>query len=455
MSRLNSLNSVLKAGIHLARSAVAQRALLVCRTMVPKTRMVVRRFRRPFQTRSTLLKELHSRDDAYEDRIGELESNRWPGLWRTQTRALLPQSRREAIRDEVSKFHRYSYGSYSPGVEGWSQRWGTMQNRRVLMVCRLDTAGSAFRWAQAVNRHTAWAARLVAFEPHSYGYPTDLLFPCPEYADSDLEQLMKESTVIHVKDEDGIRSGTFRIPSDLLRKSGKPVIYTLFGGDSRTFQDDSLFQEYVRSYDAHIAMTPDLLFDWLDALYIPHAIDTDKYSFCWTPGHRIAHSPTTKSRKGTELLVSAIDKLDDSLGVCLDVLHGLTHEECTTRKQAASLFFDQAGRELVAGQGMGPIIGWYGNSALEAAVFGIPTLAHLSEIALERAAEARGMVMRELSIINVKRTSDDIRDKVAWFYSLDMRKQNDLARETRRWVEVFHSYRATAAELVRLYERLA
>lgn len=455
MKRSSSVSTRLKAGLHLTRSIVAQRALCACRILVPKTRMIVRRFRRPFQIKSSLLRELHARDDAYEERIRELESNRWPSLWRSKHHTLLPLSRHDAIRNEVSKFHRYCYGSYSPGVEGWSERWNAIKGRRVLMVCRLDTAGSAFRWVQAINRHTSWAARLAAFEPHPYGYPVDLLFPSPEYADSDIERLGKESNIVHFKDEYGIHNGSFRIPLDYLRESGKPAVYTLFGGDSRKGQNDSLFQQHVQGFDAHVAMTPDLLFDWLEALYIPHAIDTDLYPFCWTPGQVVAHSPTTKSRKGTDLLLSAIAKLDDHLNVHLDVIQDTSHKECIVRKQAASLFFDQAGRELIVGQDVGTTIGWYGNSALEAAVCGIPTLAHLSEVALERATRARGEIMRQLSIINVKRTSDDICAKISWYCSLGSHEQHNLARETRRWIEVFHSYRATAAELARLYERLA
>src|SRR5581483_1217659 len=92
------------------------------------------------------------------------------------------------------------------------------EGKRVLLFANRDFAGSFFKLAEAINRCTDYAARLVAFQSHPFSYPLDLI---------------GQSDVIQLKDETGFFRGTNKLPPDLLTGSGVPVIFTHYGGYAR------------------------------------------------------------------------------------------------------------------------------------------------------------------------------------------------------------------------------
>jgi hypothetical protein len=146
--------------------------------------------------------------------------------------------------------------------------------------------------------------------------------------------------------------------------------------------------------------------------------------------------------------------VQQSLDINFDLIHGLPFDECLRRKRRATLFFDRVGFESPAAHGTSTIIGWHGNSAIEAALYGIPTMTHLADWALDAATDSRGDVMEHLAIINVLPEADDISKKISWFFGLPESDQQELSDRTRRWVEMFHSYTATGPELVKVYESI-
>jgi hypothetical protein len=228
------------------------------------------------------------------------------------------------------------------------------------------------------------------------------------------------------------------------------MVFTHYGGEARLREKEQWYQDHVRSFDARVAMTPDLCYEWADWEFIPHSISTDEYPYAWTDSGRIAHSPSTKQRKGTAEFVAAFEST--SMDLQLEVIHNVSYEEAISRKQKAALFFDQAGRER---QDLGAIeIGWYGNSALEAAVAGIPVMAHLSEIAFTR-AERVGVPMRtRCPFINVEPTVDSMRQAITGYFSMDPEDRSSLSKQTRQFVEDFHSQQTVGKRLSVLYDRL-
>ena len=405
-------------------------------------------------TKSSLIKELSLRDHEYEKRIKELEDNRWPGLWIPKAFRFKPESRIDSISKEVKKFHRYEYGSYTPGSKEWSKKWAESTGKRILFYCNLDTAGSAYRWAEAINRDTSWAARLVSFEIHEFGFPVDLVLPLPEIGDSDLDTIINEASVIQIKDEGGVFGGSFRMPSDFLFELNKPVVFTLHGGTSRQNQNEDWYQEYVKKFDAHITVMPDLAFDWLNAHWVSYPIDTDLYRPTWKPGKIIAHSPSVLKRKGTHELIKAVQLLPESMNIDVNLIHGVSFEESLESRKSASLFFDQAGNDFDPKSKRNIVIGWYGNSAVEAAVLGIPTLAHLSETAITRAKNCNEYLFEQMEIINVGQTAEEISESINWFFNLNIDTQQELSLKTRDWIEKVHSYPVIAKELIKISEKL-
>jgi hypothetical protein len=355
------------------------------------------------------------------------------------------------LRKELAKVPSFTHGSFTPGVPGWEERWQDRPGKRVLLYALKDYSGSFMKWAAAINQHTEYAARLVVLQAHQYGYEVDLVLRHPHFGHSELRELMAEADLIHVKDEIGFFDGSNRLPEDFLTALRKPLAYTFYGGFARKFQDDPAYRSHVLSFDIRVSMTPDLCFPWAMSRFIPHCINTDRFPYCWSDGKRLAHSPSTLERKGTpEFLEAAMGSLFE-----VDLIQGVNHRECMERKQKANLFFDQAGKEVVKTLGVDTIIGWYGNSALEAAVHGIPTIAHLSEVALDR-AEAAGVegVRERCAIINTRPGVEGIRKSLEGYASLSSPERQQISRATRAWIEEFHSYKAVAMNLAAAYASL-
>jgi hypothetical protein len=361
---------------------------------------------------------------------------------------------RREIRElerELSKVPIYRYGSYTPGRAEWEARWDSTPGRRVLLYAFRDYAGSFMKWATAINQHTEFAARLVVLKRHEYGYENDLLLPAPGHPlQGQLDRLCEEADLIHIKDENGFFTGSNRLPPDLLEKHGKPLVFTHYGGYARKLSSDPPYRKFVRKFDARVALTPDLNYDWFEGVFIPQAIDTKRYPYSWVDGRRLSHSPSMAARKGTADLLAAVEGLD----LELDLISGVQHEECVRRKRQANLFFDQAGQERPESLGISTIIGWYGNSALEAAVHGIPTIAHLSEHAFAGAARAGKDIRERCAIINTPFGRDGIRRTLENWLATPSDKRAAISLATRRWVEEFHGYEVCGRELAELYRAL-
>ena len=360
--------------------------------------------------------------------------------------------RHKALKKTLDGLPRYEHGSLTPGVEAWSRRWREAEGNRVLLFANRDFAGSFFKLAEAINRCTEYAARLVTFQSHPFGYPLDLLYATgslePSYPQ--LLELIGQSEVIHLKDETGFHRGTNKLPPDLLTGSGIPVVFTHYGGYARKHADDSAYIEHVLSFAARVAVTPDLCFEWFDGSYIPHCVDVRRFEYSWRDGRRVGHSPSTPARKGTDDLLAAVKDLD----VTVDVIHGVRHDECLARKATCNLFFDQAGREAVELLGTDRVIGWYGNSALEAAVHGIPTIAHLSDEALDNAARAGKDIRESCAIVNTPLGVEGIRETIRAYFDLSPDERRELSLRTRAWIEDFHSYEAVGPQVAALYDRV-
>jgi glycosyltransferase involved in cell wall biosynthesis len=346
------------------------------------------------------------------------------------------------------------------GVESWEARWEESDRCRVLLVANIDHAGSLFKWCAALNTHTEIAARTVVFKLHRMGEPgVDLLYPFGrplaylDLAFSGLVRLLDEADVIHLKDQTGFVTGENGLPRDLLTQFGKPIVFTHYGGNARLEEREDWYREHVLSFDARVAMTPDLCFDWAsDWHYIPHAIDVNRFPYAWQDGRVVAHSPSRPERKGTAEFIEALEALAD-LGLSVELITGMPHDACIALKRQASLFFDQAGRESPELGSL--LIGWYGNSALEAAVFGIPTMAHLSEQALLGAERAGMTDIRDCCpILDCGLTAASMAATMRAYFESSSEERRRLSESTRAWIEDFHSYQAVAHQLVRLYDDL-
>lgn len=385
--------------------------------------------------------------------------------WVARRDKLARELKREAkfLRDEIKKIPIYRYGSYTRGRADWQLRWDQSPGRRILMYSPLDHSGSLYQWAAAINGHTEYAARLITFHPHKHGYELDLLLPFPDLDPRyDAGELFAEADVIHVKDESGFFLGTNGLPKDFLSKWGKPMVFTANGGWTRKLRHNRDFQTFVSSFDARVAMTPDLNYEWFGGTYIPHAIDTDRYLFSWADGQRISHSPTRTqhpAKKGTPLLLEAVSDLQRQSPELirnweLDVISNVSYEDSMERKSMAGLFFDQAGAHSKEEFGIDEVIGWYGNSAIEAMAMGVPTIAHLSADAIARASRGGMENVHACPIINVDRTVQSLSKRIETFILASPEKRRSLAESSRRWAVEVHGHLSVGKLLARTYSEV-
>lgn len=350
----------------------------------------------------------------------------------------------------------------------WAAKWEeTARERRVLMVAPKDFAGSMFKWAEALNRHSNHAVRLITFEEHQYGYPLDIVLD--EHDDRHRLQLIglaDQAGVFHLKDEHGwfLKDVGSKNPEFLQQLFfsqdflNTPKAFTHYGGYARKLKADADYISCVSKFDLRIAMTPDLNFEWFGGEYIPHTIDDRTYPLEWHDSNILAHSPSTREKKGTYLLEEAVMVLQRNHPELwsrwsLDLIHGIPFAECMARKRKASLFFDQAGRHRAASLGIEDFVGWYGNSAIEAMTFGIPTIAHLSAQAFEGAQRA-GIDMRGSPVINILPTREDLLRAFLKFATMTPEKRAELSQATRQFAVEFHGYAAVAKRLAAAYGRL-
>lgn len=381
----------------------------------------------------------------------------------------LPVTTPAERRQEAQNYPHLRYGAMNEGRPDWASRWDAAErSRRVLLVAPKDFAGSMFKWAEALNAHTDVAARLVTFQEHQYGYPQDLIIPeCDDARLASALSLADEAGVLHLKDEHSwFLGGSGFTNLRLIRAmffgdefASVPKVFTHYGGYARKFKAERDYVEAVRRFDGRVAMTPDLNFPWFEGAYIPHTIDVEAHGYGWTDSRIFAHSPSSPEKKATYLFeetVEMLPRLHPRLweGWSVELISGVSFEECMRRKRAASLFFDQAGRHRVADLGIDDIIGWYGNSAIEAMAFGIPTMAHLSDTALAQAAAA-GVDTGAIPVINIERTRAAMIDAFVAFAGADPEARAALSRRTRAFTEAFHGYAPCARRLAALYRSVS
>lgn len=360
----------------------------------------------------------------------------------------------------LRRIPRFEYGSFTPGVPGWSERWREGGNRRVLMFAPKDYSGSLLKWAEAVNGYSEYAARVVTLQSSQYAHNLDLVLPQPGLIEAQFDRLLDEADVVHVKDECFFSDELGRLPAryrpffDNLREkivgTGKPVVFTHYGGWSRSLRHDRGYRDAVMSCAARVTMTPDLAYDWFEGAYIPHLIDTERFPYAWTDVRRVAHSPTTRERKGTEEFLEAMRDLP----VEVEIIEGVPHAECLERKRSAGLFFDQAGAESDPRLGVTDVVGWYGNSALEAAVHGIPTIAHLSEAAFEGARRCGKDIEGLCAILNTPRDPHGIREVIGGFFESSEAERRSTSERTHEWIKTFHGYPGAGRELGEVYDQV-
>ncbi len=147
--------------------------------------------------------------------------------------------------------------------------------------------------------------------------------------------------------------------------------------DEWTAREDAWRRRTIARFDrfacAIFALNPDLC--WVlpsRACFLPY--------LHWDPASRImkeprsgpelvvAHAPSVRARKGTDVVVEAIEALRaEGIAIRILLIEGMSHAACIKAMSQADVFVDQL------------LYGWYGGAAVEAMSMGLPTIVHIED----------------------------------------------------------------------------
>jgi glycosyltransferase involved in cell wall biosynthesis len=224
-----------------------------------------------------------------------------------------------------------------------------------------------------------------------------------------------------------------RIQFPILKAARKKSVFHSVGSDIRGKSPDEL--AYGRLADAQIVGSYDAA-RWIpEAEVVPPGIDLSALEPVPPRADgplRVAHAALSRRRKGTELVVAACDEL----GLDLDVIENVRHDEVGPRLAQADIVVDQLNS------------GWYGLFAIEAMAYGKPVVAYIHDEAAARTAAAFGV-----DVPIVRTTKETL--------AADLRPLLESAEERRArgaagrsYVERVHDADKMADRLIDIYSRL-
>jgi glycosyltransferase involved in cell wall biosynthesis len=219
----------------------------------------------------------------------------------------------------------------------------------------------------------------------------------------------------------------------VLRTLGKRSVMHFLGSDIRGRQPEAL--DWSRRAGARVVGSYDAI-RWVpDAQVIPPGIDVRAIEPA-PPGDRerplVLHAPSSRTRKGTEHVIAACERLDCEL----EIVEGLDHREAFERYRRADVIVDQLNA------------GWYGVFAIEAMALGKPVVTFLHDEAVRRTEEAFGVAVPIAGA-----TKETLRDVLRPLVeSADERRRVGAA--SRVYVEEVHDLRRVADRLLDLYAGL-
>jgi len=304
---------------------------------------------------------------------------------------------------------------------------------KVVILSQIDYAGSAFKLFEAVRRHTDIDINLFSGRPDNrLGHPVNNLVY--DGNRREVQRIVNDADILHFKGDwppdDGYLGLT--IPQ-------KPIVLTTSGSFFRKSKYGGIGKYTVKDYRRATIRTSfetDLLYPEYSDIWTPHPIDSDDKPILrrQTANPVFYHIPSSPERKGTDFVTRVFDILRRRISCRAYVTTGVDFDTAVALKKISTVYFDQF------------FVGFYGNSALEAMQYGIPTVAWISPMAVE---QAHGQ-LTDCPVINEDRSDPErTAERIISLFADD-----ELAVRTKRWCDSIHGYRAVASMWERIYEQL-
>jgi glycosyltransferase involved in cell wall biosynthesis len=311
--------------------------------------------------------------------------------------------------------------------------------RRTLRVvhCPVNVAGIPWQNVQALRRKGV-DARLVVFNRGRLHRQADVDLRRPNgFVRAQAVQWRAFARLLPRTDVFHFYFGLTLVPKSLqfpiLRAFGKKSLYHFLGSDIRRKTPQEL--AYGKRADAQVVGSFDAT-RWVpEAEVIPPGLDLSSYTPV-PPSDRarplVVHAPSDRIRKGTEHVVRACEEL----GVELDVVEGLPHEEARKRYERADIVVEQLNA------------GWHGVFGLEAMALGKPVVTYLKDEAVRRTEKAFGV-----RVPIVSATKETLTQRLRPLVDSPAERRR-IGAASRAYVEQVHDIDKIADRLLELYSRL-
>jgi glycosyltransferase involved in cell wall biosynthesis len=301
----------------------------------------------------------------------------------------------------------------------------------------VNTAGIPWDNVLALRRRGV-DARLVVFERYKLHPEADREIRRPgnllarqAVQAAALARLLPRTDVFHFYF--GLTLVPRRAQFPILRAAHRKSVFHFLGSDIRAKTPDEL--AYASKADARIVGSYDAI-RWVpDAEVIPPGVDLTKLQPVPPPRDDrpvFVHAPSSRTRKGTERFVRACEEL----GVELEIVEGLHHDEARRRYERADVVLDQLNA------------GWYGMLAIEAMALAKPVVTFLHDEATRRTEEAFA-----ISVPIVRANREDLVETLRPLAESAVERRR-IGAESRAYVERVHDLELVADRLLALYARL-
>ena len=217
------------------------------------------------------------------------------------------------------------------------------------------------------------------------------------------------------------------------KKEGKKIVCCYYGSDLRIRgvirELDEISDLNITSEYDHLAMKDDLqyLFYPFDISELPERqLNQDDII-------RIIHSPTNRKYKGTNLIISVIEKIKREKKIEFLLIEDMKRSELLKIKNTCDICIDQVGGTM-GGTG-------YGKAGLETLGMGIPTITNMSK-------EYQNWLPE--NPFTVANNEDELYQKLNELIdNKDLRL--GLGQKGKAWVEKYHGYKNVDKRLKELY----
>ena len=324
---------------------------------------------------------------------------------------------------------------------------------KILMLAEIDYAASGHKLCDAINKHTEHEIEIWTGPYHNKLKHPNQTNIITRRNVRDVQKRVNRADIVHVKGDWIARDGYLG-----LRIQHKPTVQTTSGSFARKIADGGYGKFHPTGY-SHVTLRtsfePDLLYPEYSDIWTPHPIDSIGKNVEWTfPDVPVLiHTPTTRIRKNSAFAEKVFELVRAKREIEVRVIEGVSFEEAVRRRKESTIFFDQF------------LVGFYGNSALEAMQYGIPVSAWISKEATE---QANGQ-LKECPIIRLPLDMYQVKtveEKTEMYMYAEMwaeliikildhdKSIKDISRRTKQWCDSKHSYQSVAKQWDALYKSI-